>query len=242
MRIIVTLHTEQLRLPLACNHLLQGLLYHIVGADPHYGEFLHDTGFNAGNKRFKLFVFRPLYGTHAVEGKQILFPDGASLELRSPDAAFIQAFFAACRPGMHFSLNGQPVTVTNCRLENAPLLQDGVRVRTLSPITVHTTDAARHTTYYAPPDAAFYDLIDRNARRKWNSFYGDAPFDFSVEAAQDASFRRVVTTFKGVYITAWHGEFFLHGSPHALDFLYHTGLGARSSQGFGMFAPLPEKA
>ena len=241
MKIIVTFRTENLCLPLAGNHILQGFIYRVVSADPRYAAFLHDAGYRAEEKHFKLFLFRPLYGKYTVSGKQITFPEYAHLELRSPSADFIQAFLTACRPGMRFFLQNQPVTVTDCRLENAPLMQENMLVRTTSPITVHRTDEMRHTIYYRPSDADFYELIAENALRKWSSFYGDAPFDFSLEPAENASFRRLITTFKNIYITAWYGDFVLGGSPQVLDFLYHTGLGARNSQGFGMFEPVDIK-
>lgn len=235
MRIIVTLDVKGLRLPLGYHYFLQSMIYDLFRTDPCYGDFLHGNGFHTGNKRFKLFVFCPLKGKHSIEGKEIVFHDSAALELRSPDAAFVQSFVTSCRPGKTLSLQGQAVTVLNCRLENAPLLQSGVRIRTVSPITVHVTDETRHTIYYKPEEAAFYEHIVRNAERKWQSFYGNIPFDLTLIPAENAAFRRLVTVFKGTYITAWYGDFILHGSPQVLDFLYHTGLGARNSQGFGMF-------
>ena len=237
MRIIVTFRFERLRLPLACGHIIQSFIYRVLSAEPGYSGFVHDAGYRAGHRSFKLFSFRPPYGSYALQGRDILFHNGASFELRSPDAVFIQTFLAACRPGTVFSLCGQEVTVASCRLENVPALQTGAAVTTLSPVTVHRTDEDRHTIYYSPEDAAFYDGIIRNAQRKWQSFYGDAPFLFSIEPMENTQYRRLVTTFKGIYITAWYGSFVLHGTPQVLAFLYDTGLGSRNSQGFGMFEP-----
>lgn len=47
--------------------------------------------------------------------------------------------------------------------------------------------------------------------------------------------KKQVTLFKGTRITAWDGRFRLKGDPALLTFLYNTGLGTKSSQGFGMF-------
>ena len=241
MRIIVTLQVESLRLPLACNYILQSFIYRVLSNNSDYSGFIHDSGYRAERKAFKLFTFRGLTGRYSIEGKDILFHGSVSLELRSPDAMFIQTFLAGCRIGQSFSLYGQEVTVSSCRLINAPLLLDGALVATISPITVHTTDGMGHTVYYNPFDAAFYDQVVANAQRKWASFYGNAPFSFSLESVENRTYRRLVTRFKGTYITGWHGNFILHGAPQALDFLYHTGLGARNSQGFGMFEPMVGK-
>lgn len=235
MRIVIQFHTQGLRLPLACNYMIQSFIYRVLSADQTYGTFVHNSGYRAGNKAFKLFSFRMPYGRYIIEGKDIIFRDCVNLEVRSPDASFIQTFFSACQPGSQFFLNGQPVTVAACLLLNAPLFQNTALVTAVSPITVHTTDDTQHTVYYSPEEPAFYELVVHNAQRKWSSYYADAPFDFSIAPAENAAFRRLVTTFKHTYITAWYGKFHLQGSPQVLDFLYHTGLGSRNSQGFGMF-------
>ncbi|MGN1306358.1 MAG: CRISPR-associated endoribonuclease Cas6 [Faecousia sp.] len=63
----------------------------------------------------------------------------------------------------------------------------------------------------------------------------DAPFELSLATAGNTDFRRLVTAFKHTCITACYGGFLLQGAPQVPDFLYHTGLGTRNSQGFGMF-------
>ena len=241
MRIVITFRAKELRLPLACNYIMQSFIYRVLSADTAFGTFMHDAGYRAGNKAFKLFSFRPPYGRYTIDGKDIVFHDSASFEVRSPDAAFLQTFFTACQQGRQFLLNGQTVTVVACQLKNAPLFQNTALVTAVSPITVHTTDETRHTTYYSPEQPAFYELIVRNAQRKWGSYYADAPFDFSIAPAENAACRSLVTTFKRTYITAWYGRFLLQGTPQVLDFLYHTGLGSRNSQGFGMFDMIQEK-
>lgn len=237
MRVQVSLRTNGLRLPLAYNDILQGFIYSVLSDDPAYSGFLHDAGYRAGNKVFKLFTYSGLIGEYAVDGKVLECRDRVLFELRSPDAALAQAFFDACRPKRQFLLNGQKVTVGSRALSGAPQLRGTALVSTVSPITVHSTDDSGHTSYYSPYEPAFYERVARNAQRKWSSYYGDAPFAFSIEPTENREYRRLVTTFKDTYITAWHGEFLLRGTPRVLDFLYHTGLGDRNSQGFGMFSP-----
>lgn len=47
---------------------------------------------------------------------------------------------------------------------------------------------------------------------------------------------KYVTKFKDTYITAWRGDYILEGSKEYINFLYYTGLGAKNSEGFGMFS------
>ena len=44
-----------------------------------------------------------------------------------------------------------------------------------------------------------------------------------------------MTTFKRVLVTAYDCELELIGAPDLLQFAYDTGLGAKNSNGFGMF-------
>ena len=77
--------------------------------------------------------------------------------------------------------------------------------------------------------------MNENFRRKYCAAYGIEP-DTDITVGDIARPRKYVTQYRrGIYITAWHGEFDLRGTPEALDFLYQTGLGSRNSQGFGMF-------
>ena len=234
MRLLITL-TGGARLSLAYRREQQGLLYNLLRADPTYSAFLHDQGYEAGKKRFKLFTFSALRGSYTVEGKEICFPGPVRFEARSPDDALISALRAACRPGTPVMLGSQPMVVEACRPLPMPPLFDGVEVLART-VTVHTTDAQGHTHCYSPEEEGFSAAIEANALRKWQGVCPDAPFDFSVRPV-DGAWKRQVTTFKGTYITAWTGRLVLHGSPQVLAFLYNTGLGARNSQGFGIFDP-----
>ena len=40
---------------------------------------------------------------------------------------------------------------------------------------------------------------------------------------------------KDIYLTGWRGEYELSGRAEYLNFLYYCGLGARNSDGFGLF-------
>ena len=128
------------------------------------------------------------------------------------------------------------VSVEQISLGDTRIYESAVTVRTLSPITVYVTEDNGHTTYFTPDDPRFYTAICSNARRKWLSAYGsEEGFDLKVTALPDRHFTRRATRFKTTFITAWHGCFRLEGSPRTLDFLYQTGLGAKNSQGFGLF-------
>ena len=116
---------------------------------------------------------------------------------------------------------------------------DAVEIGMLSPVTVYQTLADKKTDYAAPDEERFYELLRQNARSKW-ALISDQPFpeDFSVTPLSVTQKDKVVTSFKGTRITAWMGSYYLTGPQTLLDLLYQIGLGAKSSQGFGMFQVL----
>jgi hypothetical protein len=105
----------------------------------------------------------------------------------------------------------------------------------VEPIRMDENRQALCRRFFSPEEEAFYTMVVANARRKWQSSFGDVPFSFSITPGKNARFRKQVTMFKDTRITAWDGRFRIMGDPQVLNFLYHTGLGSKSSQGFGMF-------
>ena len=63
-------------------------------------------------------------------------------------------------------------------------------------------------------------------------------FCFEIMPVEHRPQRRVFTTFKTSYITGWMGYYQMRGKPEVLDMLYQTGIGAKNSEGFGMFTVL----
>jgi CRISPR-associated endoribonuclease Cas6 len=89
--------------------------------------------------------------------------------------------------------------------------------------------------------------MNNNFTRKYHAFTGHQPEStISILARAVGIQDKYVTRYKKVpvaggkdiYIIGWRGEYELRGYPEYLDFLYYCGLGARNSDGFGMFEML----
>lgn len=223
-------------LPLAYRYLVQGMIYGALESDPGYADLLHN-GTGEG-RQFKLFTFGQLEGSYTLREKQILFPEGMRLEIRSIREGLLMRLLQFFHVGRQLRLGTNELTVTGCRLENLVVQERELLIATRSPIVAYVTEEDGKTRFFSPEEDAFYTMVVANARRKWQSCFGDAPFSCSITPAENARFRKQVTMFKDTRITAWDGRFRLVGDPQVLNFLYHTGLGAKSSQGFGMFRVL----
>lgn len=235
MQLRLTLRGRDIRLPLAYGQAVQGFLYHAGRTADGHSAFLHDEGYRADGRSYRLFTFGPLSGAYTIVGREIRFRDTVKLEVRSADDRFLLSLFETLRPESGQRLGENPVTVLECTLENRRILESRCTVRTLAPITVYRSTEDGHTRYFPPEDPRFARGVVQNARRKWKSCHDSVPPEFSFHVPEGESYRKTVTSYKGVYITGWSGEFLMEGESAMLDFLFQTGLGAKNAQGFGMF-------
>lgn len=224
-------------LPMAYRHSIQSMLYDALGADPAYAAALHDGGESPEGRQFKLFTFGQLEGSYRANAGRILFPRGAGLEIRSISDELLWRLFRRLVIGSEVRIGSNRVTIGECAFRNAVIRRDTIDIVTASPIVAYITEDSGRTRFYSPEESQFYSLVAANARRKWQMYQGGnhSPA-FSLTPAEDPKFRKQVTTYKTTRITAWHGAFRLSGDPELLNLLYHIGLGAKSSQGFGMFS------
>lgn len=235
----LTFRTRNLTLPLAHQTKVQGMIYNLMSIAPEYSNFIHEEGYRSSNNaHFRLFTFSNLYGPHILRSNDIIFPETVSLKIRTADPLFGQLLNEVLRPGLLCALGKQKIILTEVQQEVLHLEDDcdQLTIRTISPIMAYKKLVDRHTHFYNPLDAEFSLLINKNYRRKWESATGMLPDDNVELLALSVGYKdRTIAHIKGTIITAWGGTYLLRGKPKAMEFLYHTGLGAKNSMGFGAF-------
>ena len=244
MQLQIVFIAENLVLPIAYNHILQGFVYsHLQNRA--YSSDLHEMGFlSDDNRSYKLFTFSSLKGKYRIDGKRIFFAGPVSWEIRSCDVRMIQLLLQNIRVGENMNLGGNSVTVQVCNLMDTKVYSSDIIVRMDTPVVVYQTHADKSTVYLSPEEPSFYRSLSMNTSRKVSSspvLQQKGLNGISVLFEPSSSkryYRRIVTTFKGTYITGYLGDFRIIGNPEILDLLYNTGLGAKNSQGFGIFSIL----
>lgn len=231
----VQLRAKELLLPLSYQYALQGVIYQLLQDTPEASALLHDQGYDYGNRRYKLFTFSRLKGRKRIVERSVLFEGPCRLEIRSPHSALIDQLLSALQRRTELELMNQNLPIIDFSVTSREIDAASIRIRMLSPLTVHRNEG-NFVHYFAPDEPAFPQLINENYRRKHSAFTGVPTEDAvlilpSLVTAHD----RCVTRFKGTSICSYYGEYILQGTPEALTFLYDCGLGARNSQGFGMF-------
>lgn len=228
----ITLRAEgTFSLPMAYNHMIQGALYGAWrGALPQ----LHDEGFSAGGRAFRMFTFSPLEGAYRVKEKSISFTGPVRLEVRSPVPAMPETLAEhLLREGV-MQIGRQTLAVAALDSRDRLLFPESAEITMRAPVTLHDTLSDGHTRYYAPTDADFPAALARNTAAKLEAAGQSADPGIGC-AAYAKTLRKRVTNFKGTWISGYTGRFRLECAPETMAFLYYTGLGAGNSQGFGMF-------
>lgn len=234
---------ESIILPLSYHQLLQGFVYKLVSdGNRQYAEELHDVNCE-GVKQFKFFSFGKIYSkqkriVQSEEGKKIEFDSKFCFSIGCMDSKMDQALLQVLNHKKKFRLGIYEVELVKYQV----YLYDGsekIRIKMDSPITVRRTyvdeSGNKKTQYFTPDQLEFYDAVIKNAKEKFESFYG--------KIMPNLFFRRVLVNEKDKYVTrykqfliiGWHGTYEIQGHPAVLRFLYYCGLGAKNSQGFGLF-------
>lgn len=216
-------------LPIAYHHIQQSAIYALIKGD------LHDTGYSYDKRDYRLFTFGPFIGRFTIKNKRITFYDSISFEFRCLDENVIFNFIKNIKE-YGFRLGDITYHNINIELNDKKIDKDHLTIKMISPICVYETDEYKHTNYRTPFESDFYTLVEDNFIRKYVAAYGNPPdSSISLSPQSISSKDKYFTKYKNYFIEAWKGVYVLEGYPEQLTFLYNTGIGAKNSQGFGMF-------
>jgi len=145
MRVKLTLLAVEKRaqLPLNYNHAVASLIYDTLGqASLDFATRLHDEGFNADGRRFKLFTFSrlALRRSQVKEERLWLEDPTVTLQISSPVAEFIEHFVTGLFQAETFNIAGARFTLQQAETLPPPVLTNLMSFRALSPITESVRD------------------------------------------------------------------------------------------------------
>ena len=235
MRLRLVLRKEGIALPINYRPLIHGMIYSALSTASDYSEYLHNRHRDDGTRSFKGFTFSRLNGPYIMENRQLRFQGDLWLEVSSYESDFIDCLHAGLTARDAVTLGCETLSIVDCRAFDSHLLATQAAVRMVSPVVAYKTLENRKTHFFQPDDVLFFRALEMNARRKWAFYHGQTPCEISVAPLFDRLPQKQFSTFKGTYITAWFGYYLLKGTPELIDMLYQTGLGAKNSEGFGMF-------
>src|SRR5205085_11927451 len=142
-------------LPLNYQHAVASMIYATLGqASAAFAARLHDAGFNADGRNFKLFTFSRLTTARSriIGDKLLLVEPTVYLQLTSPVGAFIEHFVAGLFQCATFNIAGAQFRLTEAEALAAPAFTNRMRFRALSPITESIGAGQKHPRFLAPED------------------------------------------------------------------------------------------
>jgi len=246
MRVLLHLRADHpIELPVNYQEQLIGFMYSNI-SDESYRTFLHEQGYTYRSRTYKHFAFSRILGEskYIPSRKAIVFSPAFSLLVASPLERFLQEFARSMLFSDHLRIGPHRVRLESFETLPEPNpFPDAVRIRMLSPIVIYSTlshpNGTKYTYYYSPYHEQFSSMIETNLKRRYLSLYPDTPHleqsPFNIRPLQVNKKDKVITRFRGIIIEGWMGEYEVTGDPRLLGLAYHTCLGSKGSQGFGVF-------
>lgn len=233
-------------LPINYNHLLVGVIYKFLAdSNPEYADFLHDEGYHADEKRFKLFTFSQLMSDRRrIVGDQIHFRSTLTWYVSSPVEAFLSHFADTLLTEGRVYIGQHLLKIIDVTIPRTPRFQSEMEFRCLSPIVMSASrenNGQRRTHYCLPDDPELSDLIRQNLIRKHQAIHGRTPQDTTLSFGfHDGYIRRKqgrvtrLVDFKGIKLRGILCPFNVSGSVPLIAVGYECGFGDKNSAGFGM--------
>ncbi len=235
MQLLLTFdNTSIIDIPVNYNYYIQSAIFTLLAEeDAEYAELLHDTAYG-GNAGYKLFTFGELTGKSHFHDKKLCFEGDICLEIRSVSGEFMQIITDAIFKTGTMRIGRNTLQVKKMEGFDYQITDSLIKIRTVTPIIAKEQTEDKKTIYYSPQDVRFIRRIREAFENKYTACCDTKP-QTSIDILPVKAGKKVVTNYKGTWITAYHGIFQLCGEPEYLQFLYDVGLGVKTSQGFGMF-------
>ena len=237
---------DGIALPINYNYQLAGVIYRFLAeSDPEYAAFLHEEGYAAAEKRFKLFTFSQLMAERRrIIGATIHFGSTLTWYVSSPVERFLSHFADTLLTEGRLSIGQHQLRVRDVTVPRIPRFRSEMFFRCLSPITMSTKRQRNGKPvmhYCLPDDPAFSELIRQNLIRKHEAIHGRAPHDETFTFRFDNDYIRKrqgrvtrLVDYKGIKINGIMCPFRVSGSSALIQVGYECGFGDKNSAGFGM--------
>lgn len=233
-------------LPWSHQYALSSAVYATIArASPGFSTFLHDRGFIADGKQFRLFTFSSLRG-RVIERTSFGLLMNSPIELlcSSPVPEFVRAVAEGALQVGVLRVRELALPVGPVETLPDPAFSSKMCFRPLSPITVSTgridPDGKMRATYLSPEEPAFFEHLANNLLRKYEALNGQPPdnprvkFRLASELMPTRGRLSKLIDIKGIKVRGWLVPIEAEGEPELLRLAYEAGLGEKNSAGFGM--------
>lgn len=240
-------------LPWNHQYALSSAIYATIAhASPGFSTFLHDKGFIADGKQFRLFTFSSLRG-RVIERTSfgLLMESPIELLCSSPVPEFVRAVAEGALQIGTLRVGEVELPVRQVETLPDPDFSSQMTFRPLSPITVSTgrvdADGKMRATYLSPEAPTFFTHLADNLIRKYEALNRQPPdnpkvkFQLASDLIPERRRLSKLIDIKGIKVRGWLVPIQAEGNPELLHLAYEAGLGEKNSAGFGMVEVLNRK-
>lgn len=176
---IKTLKPDTNIIPVNYTYPVSAWIYHTIASGSHeFADFLHNTGFTTGTKKYKLFSFSQLQFPHRgfkVENDRLAILNGECrliLTFMAPLA--LENFVAGLFKGQEFSI-GDTISRAELKVESveilpSPTFEGPNKFRSISPVLISKERPdSRNAEYLSPEHADFQKVFFDNLINKYTA-------------------------------------------------------------------------
>jgi CRISPR-associated endoribonuclease Cas6 len=180
MKFRITLHpidSHKKVLPINYQYPLSAWIYKTISFGNHeFAKFLHEKGFDTGNRSYKLFCFSWFKFAERgfrTEGDRLhILTNEFSFDISFLAPTAMQHFVSGLFSEQSFTLGDRqsqvPLRVKSIEAMPMPVFEEVMQYRTTSPILISSlAPGARHASYLSPDDPQFGKLMADNLQNKY---------------------------------------------------------------------------
>lgn len=235
-------------LPLNYGYELSAATYRILSrSDENYSLWLHENGFIADKKRFKLFTFSnlivPQYGIHKERQRLIIKSDTVewfiSFLPEKSTQQFIEGVFRQQTFQIADKISGVEFLIREVQVMPPLDYHEKMCFETLSPICISKRRDDGKSDYLSPTDPSYTQGLLTGLLARYQAYYGkeydgEVYFDFQILNEPKSVLVKIkVGTPQQTFVRGYRYKFKVR-MPYALMKIgYESGWGEKGSLGFG---------
>ncbi len=244
-------------IPLSYQSGLQAWIYkQISEASPEFATFLHNKGYQHGNRGYKPFTFSNIDAKPyeikddrlKIMGNRARFE--ISMYVHEIAEKFVQGVFAEQELYLGDGWSEGIFDVTSVEVAERPVFASRMRFRSETPICISQAQERNGKSmpqYLSPEDLGYNDLFFNNLINKYKSTLPEMSQDYAPDFGQEHTFdlrilsrqvrKRLVTlkshTNNPIKIRGYAYDFEIIAPPELIKCGYYAGFGEKTASGFG---------
>lgn len=234
---------------------LGAAIYNLLDfGSPEFGRFLHDIGFEAGGKKFKLFTYALRFEKFRFEGRIMhLIGDEAFLYITSPRIDdFIRHVITGSFESKMLVLEGftrNEFTIVQMEMLPEEKFGNAAHLKLLSPMVASkpvANGSNKQAYYLRPADTEELDrILSANLSKKYQIISSEKDYQGEVAVRFDDKYlaenkrvtKKITIDERGEHpidVIGIQAPFTITGPPELIATGYEAGFGEKNSMGFGM--------